>query len=207
MANDQILNHSQLALNATIGIVLAGGQSSRMSTDKASLKLKKQSMLDISTTCLKKAGVDEVYVSSSLHGGLRDLFPNCGPAAALVSSIKQLKLPEETAIVALPVDMPLVSSQLIHDLLAASLYEKRTVHYTDHSHISEYIFPCVCRVNNRLISKLSSTIASGGNLSMHALLEAHDALKIPLDKKFEKMMNTNINTPQQWQAFLKTHEA
>jgi len=96
------------------GLVLAGGQSSRMGVDKASLQLGGVSLLDRAVHILHKV-VDEVYVSigaGQADDPARRKYPvivdelnNVGPAAGLLAA--HLSYPDAAWLV-IACDMPLL---------------------------------------------------------------------------------------------------
>ena len=82
------------------GIVLAGGRSSRMGTDKADLTLNGKTFLETQVRKLRDLGAGEILISGRL-GGLCSCFPTCGYASALVISV----------------DVPLLSVSTLEELL------------------------------------------------------------------------------------------
>lgn len=100
--------------------VLAGGQSSRMGTDKAFLLLEGRSLLS-RTLDVARSVTDDVHIIgqkqkySSFAPTIEDIFPGCGPLggihAALRSSDRELNL-------ILAVDVPFVTSALLRHLVA-----------------------------------------------------------------------------------------
>ena len=59
------------------GIVLAGGRSSRMGTDKAGLSFRGMTLLEWQVSKLQRLGIEEIIISGSR--GVRDVFPGRGP--------------------------------------------------------------------------------------------------------------------------------
>jgi molybdopterin-guanine dinucleotide biosynthesis protein A len=108
--------------------VLAGGKSARMGTDKAFVIFQNESLLARSLK-LARAVTNSVSIVGdrakygSYAGVVEDVFPECGPLggihAALISSDKQLNL-------MLAVDLPFISSDLLH-FLVAKARQQRTI--------------------------------------------------------------------------------
>lgn len=99
-----------------VGVVLAGGGSSRMGQDKAGLVWNGQSLLAHARARLAEAGCTSVWVSGrpDLPNGFSDSHPNAGPAHALLDALE--RLPDDSpGLLALAVDMPLVTAD---DLVA-----------------------------------------------------------------------------------------
>lgn len=102
-----------------LGIILAGGQSSRMGQDKAQLAYRGTSLLAHMGGLLKQAGAEEIAVSGitrAAHGWrcLPDATPGQGPGVALAALIGQLG---GRAALIVPVDMPLLSAATLMALI------------------------------------------------------------------------------------------
>src|SRR5437762_13073063 len=99
------------------GFVLAGGKSSRMGEDKASLRLEGQTLLDIACHKLLAIMPDIFIVGSrKLFGAeaIEDIFPNRGPLggihAALATKHSELNL-------VMAVDLPFVEEGFLDYLV------------------------------------------------------------------------------------------
>ena len=107
-------------MNEFDGIVLAGGKSRRMGTDKAEIILGGKSFLQIQTDKLKNLGAGSVYVSGkssspvSYARHVMDVIPDMGPLGGLYSCFLECKC--SNALV-LSVDVPLISSETLDGLL------------------------------------------------------------------------------------------
>ncbi|MBT8423258.1 MAG: NTP transferase domain-containing protein [Gammaproteobacteria bacterium] len=104
------------------GLVLAGGDSRRMGTDKAALELDGVTQLQRAVTQLEQV-VDRVYVSVRTADALRtgfDCIPDSvavrGPAAGILSA--HLAYPDHAWLV-IACDMPRLDADLLRQLLAA----------------------------------------------------------------------------------------
>lgn len=109
--------------NAFCGIILAGGKSRRMGTDKAGLTLKGRTFLEIQVRKLQLLGAADIIISgkpSALSGtrSVMDLYPDCGPLGGLCSSFPSIR--QKYALV-LSVDIPLISVSTLKDLLETHL--------------------------------------------------------------------------------------
>ena len=101
------------------GIVLAGGRSRRMGTDKAELTLNGSTFLEIQVRKLQLLGAADIIISgkaSALPGtrSVMDLYPGCGPLGGLCSCFASVS--QKYALV-LSVDVPLISAATLKDLL------------------------------------------------------------------------------------------
>lgn len=111
-----------------LGVVLAGGKSSRMGQDKASLQRDKQDMLSYSKSLLERAGSSQVIVSGGEHG-IDDLVANMGPLGGIQSIIRQFK---PQALLILPVDLPLMTADTLAALKQAGELSQQACYFSDH---------------------------------------------------------------------------
>lgn len=101
------------------GAVLAGGESSRMGTDKAALRFNGMTLLEWQIQKLRALGLEDIMVSGSTIqvAGTRnvpDLFPHRGP----LSGIHACLLAARSAhVLVLGVDIPLVPVSALRKLL------------------------------------------------------------------------------------------
>jgi len=111
-----------------LGVVLAGGKSSRMGQDKANLQRHNQDMLSYSKSLLKAAGSSQVVVSGGEHG-IDDLEADLGPLGGIQSIIAQFK---PKALLILPVDLPLMTAAELSALKHAGELSQRACYFSDH---------------------------------------------------------------------------
>lgn len=99
----------------TIGaVILCGGKSSRMGTDKSKLRLGARSFLEILRGEL--SGFDELLVSVAEGGGagyVEDIYKESGPMGGIYSSLKAAK---SDALLVVSCDMPLFGAALARRL-------------------------------------------------------------------------------------------
>lgn len=194
-----------------LGVVLAGGQSSRMGQDKASLQRGKQDMLSYSKSLLKDAGSSHVVVSGG-EQGIDDLFTNLGPLGGIQSIISQFK---PQALLILPVDLPLMTSVELSALKQAGELSQRACYFTDNylplylpvnafveqffqQHFSSALPQREAKnaTNKQSIVDKSANKRNLAGPSVRSLLAQIPHNAIP-PKNNECLFNTN--TPEQWQ--------
>lgn len=95
-------------------ILLAGGKSSRMGKSKAELIYKGKRFIDIQKEKLIALGIDDIVISGFGEGMLPDEVPDCGPMGGIYSCLKAIK---HNAALVLPIDTPLLSVELLADLM------------------------------------------------------------------------------------------
>lgn len=104
-----------------LGVVLAGGLSSRMGQDKSQLsRTKATNMLDFSKQLLTNAGIKDIIVSGDNHQ-VPDLIPQSGPVGGIYSVLAHFLAnnPEHLqpkALLILPVDLPLMTAAELSSL-------------------------------------------------------------------------------------------
>jgi molybdopterin-guanine dinucleotide biosynthesis protein A len=101
-----------------IGVVLAGGRSSRMGTNKAFLQYRGKPLIDHMVGLLKEAGAKDVWVSGSLarYPCIPDEEKFQGPAMAIRHVLKRLERADVSGVLFVPVDMPALTPDLLREL-------------------------------------------------------------------------------------------
>lgn len=163
------------AVAGLAGIVLAGGRSSRMGSDKACLMLDGVSFLDRARRLLTAAGASPVWVAGrpGEPDGVADPDPHAGPARALLSVLS--RLPHGVSRLAvIPVDMPLLTVADIAPLVACD----RSAAWAGHP------FPLVLRI--------ADLAGCEPVVSMRALLDAAGARRLrPAAGRERRLFNVN----------------
>jgi molybdopterin-guanine dinucleotide biosynthesis protein A len=203
---EMLLSHEDV-----LGVVLAGGLSSRMGQDKAQLKRGKidssLSMLDFSTQLLRNSGINNIVISGDKHQ-VPDQIKNAGPVGGIYSVLQYClsKRVQPKALVILPVDLPLMTSSQLTELRLKGELSQKATFFTEASGQTHHI-PLYLPYNGYLElfltnafkdylskDKLSQKNNKSGP-SIRALLEhvPHQAITA----KGNILLNSN--TPQQWQ--------
>jgi len=102
-----------------VGLVLAGGKSSRMKTDKSYLIFENKTLLERAYNTLIDTGIAIVFVSGEHEGYscISDQWSESGPAAAILSTLFCETILQYDYLLVLPIDMPLISSDLLGELM------------------------------------------------------------------------------------------
>ena len=113
------------ALSAVVGFAVAGGRSTRMGRDKATLPWDAGDLLDHAVQRLAALTTDvrilcgpQARYEDRARPVHTDVIPDAGAMAALLTALRAL--PPEGRAVLLAVDMPLVPVPLLHHLLRRS---------------------------------------------------------------------------------------
>ncbi|WP_057832799.1 NTP transferase domain-containing protein [Colwellia sp. TT2012] len=207
-----------------LGVVLAGGLSSRMGQDKAQLTRVKSasnttaqpatSMLDFSKQLLRDAGIKDIVVSGDNHQ-IPDCVPQAGPVGGIYSVLAHY--PEHLqpkALLILPVDLPLMTATNLAKLRQTGELSQQAVFFSDSQkqahHIPLYLpnnaflqlFLAQAFQREKLLANFNENSNKNGNKnnkngpSVRALLA-----QVP-HKTITSQTNRilfNSNTPEQWQ--------
>lgn len=181
------------APNPTFGVlILAGGRSSRMGADKASLPYRGVTLLSHMRDLAGRAGALSVMVGGGPFADLKDPVAGAGPVASLCALAEfHLRKTLPARWVVLPVDMPLLEPPLIHRLAAAPA---RAAAFTGHPlPLALTLVPdttsALARVKTRLMAHESVAVWQVLNLLEGQELTADES---------ETAQLINANTPDEW---------
>lgn len=163
----------------TAGIVLAGGRSARMGTNKALLLYKNIPLVEHMGQLLRQAGLVDVYISGDVPGYdcINDAVRHDGPAQAMHNLLGRFESDYERLLF-VPVDMPLIEVQVLNELMG----HDGSVYYDGYP----------------LPTCLSTGRETGDYHAVRDLLTAKKARRIDLAPAHKKSMS-NINTQQDWE--------
>lgn len=169
-----------------------------MGQDKSQLPYKGVPLYRYMTALLRPL-VDTVYLSAqtATHNTdsitVHDLVPHCGPISGIHACVQQLNDVDRLLIV--PVDMPLLSSEVLNDLL----------NYTTSVAYEASQLPVVLQVTNDLRRALDHAVQSDNpkDYALWRLFESVGVDRLPLAPRFHDQL-TNANTPEEWLAFSET---
>ncbi|QOL25735.1 NTP transferase domain-containing protein [Thalassotalea sp. LPB0316] len=194
--------------NTCLGVVLAGGLSSRMGQNKAQLlHPKQQNMLSFSSALLTDVGVDGVVQSIGYNtqptgaNQIADKYPNLGPLGGIATVFETT--PHVHSYLILPVDLPLLSAQCLSQLKQVGQLSQMACHFSDHylplylprTAMTELFFQNL-KTSQANASKL--TTKKDKSLSIRQLLKQIQHRAIGLDRAHQQQL-FNCNTAEQWQ--------
>lgn len=171
-------------------LILAGGRSRRMGTDKARLPMADGTLLDWQRGRLAALGLG---VWHSGPGGIVDLWPDFrGPLAGLYSALMQR--PEVDFWLLVPVDMPALPVERLSALQQQMHLESVPVAY-ENSPLPLAV-PATATLRDTLATWLNQT---DGPRSLRALMSHFNGrwLAEPLGEHDR----LNVNTPEDWADF------
>lgn len=98
-------------INNVSGIILAGGKSSRIGQDKATILLQGKTFLDWQIQKMQALGIKDILISSP--EAVKDIYPERGPLGGLHAGLQAAKNPR---CLVLGVDIPLVPVSVLVQL-------------------------------------------------------------------------------------------
>lgn len=172
----------------TMGIVLAGGRSSRMGKDKALLQLTSQSMLSKTEQLLHNANIERVMISRNdgEYGHVQDIIPHKGPLSGIHSVAT--RFPQYNFLV-MPVDLPLMDASTLQQLIECGERLQKNVRFAQHS------LPVF--INNTPLFRqvIDFTLRCTDQYSVQGLLSHFPILDLTCSTDTTLF---NTNTPEQW---------
>ncbi len=178
------------------GVILAGGQSSRMGQDKANLNRDHRDMFRYTLDQLENMKLNGIVVSRNDTQVLplnslpliTDLYPQAGPLGG-IHAISQKVNADGVLIV--PIDMPMLVTEDLQRLVNVGSQLNKPAYFKD-TFLPLYLplNPCVRDYLEKVV------LGKINNRSVRALCDYFGG--IPLQaQSTERLLNTN--TPQQWQ--------
>jgi len=177
---------------SVIGVVLAGGKSSRMGSNKALLQYKNKFFIDHAIELLKKLGASKIMISGNIVGYdcTPDLALHKGPLGGVFSIMEILdQSSTNVKLLFIPVDMPLLTVDLLNNLLIqlldydAACYKKHPLPFALSSNR---------RVQEALKKQYYSQLKGGSLRNFQASIQTN-ILEIIQP---EEICFSNINTPE-----------
>lgn len=175
-------------------ILLAGGKSSRMGQDKASLPLLGTSLLQLQLEKAQLLGIDDILISGAREDipGARvvpDVYPERGPLGGLHACLREAK---HSRAVVLSVDMPLIPPSLLHDLLDHHLQDSAEITLGMHADRWQ---PLAGVYDTALHARIEPLIEACG-APVRSLIRQSDCRYLP--DTLPDAFWTNCNTPEDW---------
>lgn len=183
-----------------LGVLLAGGRSSRMGRDKRTLVWEGWTLLDRATLLLEEViGVDKILISGDLPGknSCPDLTPGLGPLGGLHSVLLNPMICDETWLLLVPVDMPLLSKATLKYLLELAAASVGTAN--DGVRFKDRELPAALRVSSKLkreVTRLFDAGVPARDRSFRNLWRSVDMFSVSSRPEWESSFK-NINTPEE----------
>jgi len=168
-----------------VGVILAGGRSSRMGQNKALLDYGGIPLLEHMIHLVKKAGIKRVLISGLVQGYecIPDDTPFEGPAKAILTVLHTVK--DSGGFLFVPIDMPLLEPEILKFLMI----QKGGGYYRGWP-LPVYLAPPYQKSNES---------------SVRGLLEDFHINPMDLPNLYLPTM-ANINTPPEWKKVMNKRE-
>ena len=189
-------------MNDIVGLVLAGGKSSRMGTNKAAVKLGGKTLLDLAIAHFSpQVGALAVSANTPMQTQLPvlpdSIAGQAGPLAGILAGLEWAgtlrPLPTQVAFV--PVDAPFFPENLVSKLKAESDGKKIiAVRSNGHVHPVFSLWPL------SLAPLLHIHFAAGGTRKVYDFIESQPHHFVDIDFTGDADPFMNINTPEELAA-------
>lgn len=182
-----------------VGLVLAGGRSSRMGQNKALLPWRGRRLIDHAVDTLRQTGCARVLVSGDYTGYqcVADEFPDRGPLGGLASVTRVVR---NGLLLVIAVDQPLLTPALLRLLLDG--ITSAHARGLDACRYGEEPLPMAITVNPSLCEWLQDAVVDEQGLrSLQALHRHLRTLPLPVPAA-QRHRLASANTPEDWQALL-----
>jgi molybdenum cofactor biosynthesis protein B len=187
------------------GLILAGGKSSRMGTDKSLLTLP-SSQLSLLEHCQKQLALlcgEYVFISGSQHKkAIVDVIPHCGPLSGIHGAISYIQMyhVDVTEMLVVAIDMPNLCTDDFNYLLRMGRHSHSLCSFEN------CFLPLYIPLSFAVTEYLSTVLKHQSEDGVHQQKQRQYSVKLMLDSlkgsQISPLKNTqlnNINTPEQWQ--------
>jgi len=174
-------------------ILLAGGKSSRMGTDKSALELNGKTLLERQAEKLFAAGAKEVLLCGTSAVDMphvvpiRDILPNRGPLGGIYSGLLAAKY---SRAIVLSVDVPLLPSHVLRTLCEVHRNGMTLLRHQNQ------IEPLIGMYDKQLANSIFPLIQTN-SAPVKALLRT--CIWQAVDYIGDEAMLCNCNTPDDWE--------
>lgn len=189
-------------MNGLKGIVMAGGQSARMLTDKA-LLVYHQSPQYLHLSEMLSRICDEVHLSgkSRTYDGINCIFDqpelgDIGPIAGVITVLERLQSP----VICIGVDYPMLTEEDLQHLIQNRNPEKAATVYYDPE--TGFMEPLLAIYEPRILKVLKEEVGQGRTSLQKILNNSETEKVVPLDK----LRIVSADTPEQFEQIRKSHE-
>lgn len=178
------------------GVILAGGRSRRMGTDKAMLDFHgvpfirriADVLLEVFPRVVVSCAAGDGYSFLSLPE-IKDIYPDCGPLGGIHAALRSCQTPY---IFVLSCDVPFISKALVHDILVNA--ESGTISIAE---ADGQIHPLIGLYPQHILPRLSDTLKRG-HCRMTTFINGDVHRSIDVGRFRNEAMN--INSPEDYRS-------
>lgn len=196
---DAIANHFRSLIEKEIpgikGLVLTGGKSTRMGTDKSELYYYNKPQKDVAKQLLESKDITtyfSVQQSSNHENEIHDTFLNLGPFGGICSAFQQ---DPNSAWFVLATDVPFVDNNLVKELLSKRNPSKVATAIKGKG--KEFVEPLITIYEPKAYPILLQYLAQGYSCPRKMLINS-DVEIVEVDDAFIR----NVNTPEEYESAL-----
>lgn len=199
--------------NSFLGIVLAGGLSTRMGTNKALLPYQGKRLIDHMIELVRDAlsdtgvGPAQVHISGKIPNypgipnvpSVHDQIKGIGPIGGIATVLNQVRMTPVTHLIFVPVDMPALTPALLKSLACTDL-SANALYYEDSMFpLRLRNTPIVHRTLQNMIreSLERSPSAPSSACSVRDLHQRLGGRKLMVSPELRDQL-VNLNTPEEW---------
>lgn len=168
----------------TLGVVLAGGRSSRMGQNKALMMFKGKPLVEHMNNILKDIGIENIIISGEVQGYNCEVDENSfqGPAKAIENIVQ--KFDDYKSFLFIPVDMPFLSVDVLRTLMQIG---------GGSSYYQDWPLPAF----------ITPQKWEGEVNSVRHFMKKQEAKIIPIPSQYNDCF-ININTPEEWKEAVQS---
>lgn len=181
------------------GIVLAGGKSSRMGTDKGLLNYKGKKLVEYSIDLMRKYCNDLIISTNNPEyrqfgiPALEDEFPEKGPAGGIFTALKK-SITDWNLVVAC--DMPFLNRNFMDTLLSGSGNSCGVVP------VHDGLFEPLAALYHKSLAVTLADAIKNDHLSMHRIIRSANVSLLPVENLLKEfpLLFENLNYPLETDA-------
>jgi len=184
------------------GIILAGGKSSRMGTDKGFLKLNDKLFIEHIIEVLTPYVSELIIVSNNSDYDIfklkrvNDIIENAGPLAGVYSGLKASKAERN---IVLSCDIPLINSEVISVLIKEKNSDSEIIQIESNGKTMPLI-----AIYNKSCETVFNTLLNQGERRLRFAVNQCKVKNIALNKQQEQWV-INVNTLEQLKVIRNEH--
>lgn len=199
-----------------LGLILAGGKSSRMGQDKALLQINNQTLLARMFKLLGSTDIDEIAISRNVSTEVlveelklstnmlkmplhtSDIIPEKGPLSGIHAAMHTFP---DYHVLVIPVDLVMINIESINFLIEqfktvnANVCFSETNESVKRTSKPNFHFPIVILNNSDSRACIDTILKHGQGYSVHGFLSEFPLANLPVKNMAEL---ANVNKPEQW---------
>lgn len=175
-----------------LGFILAGGRSTRMGKDKATVQLGGHTMLQIAQHLCHNTTIEKHFVVGGRFADLHEKVGGYGPGRAICDLITQMFNERDRRngyALFIPVDMPFLTAVSVQNLIYLAQTTQRAIYYKDH------YLPLVAPLTAENVQQLQILSKQNQSPSVRSVLCTMGAMSTSFMGKDNEL--ANINSPEE----------